>query len=334
MSPDADLVFLSSPSRTRGEGPVDVTPEKGTEPTINFYPSTNGKIEIGRVDTDPRTVRVRSPSAQSDASNEVLGELHAENNAARLRLWEQDSSGARSRGISVDTDSDPPGIEVARDGNTTVRIERISTGGRIQLFDTTRSEPAFVATTTSGGGGELRLTDDQDRTTCHVVGSEGALLLSGTPETLDDQTKSAYGGGEVVLAKWQQSGPRDVHVHATGEGVSDYGVDAGNRPRILLDGPEATLELGRHRLGSERPAVTGRIRLRDDQGETLLEMRARGGAEDSEASLFWSDGTSRELRGRIRATQQGLVVYDAGGRKALVIRPDGEVSTRRSVSRL
>jgi len=327
--PPADIVFESS--RIRAEGGIEITPEKGTAGSIEL--DSDGEIRVNSDDSSPDTVRVRSPSAQSNDSTEVLGELREESDTTRLQLWKQDGSGGRSRVISVNTGEDPPGIEVARKGNTTVRIERVPSGGRIKLFDTSKTDPSLVATTTSGGGGELRLTDDQGTTTCHAVGNSGTLLLSGTPETLDGQTKSAYGGGELVLQEWGQSGQRDVHVHATGEEASDHGVDAGNRPRIVLDGPEAKLELGRHELGPERPAASGRMRLRDDQGETLLELRARA-RNDSEASLFWSDGTDRELRGRIRATRQGLVVYDAGGREALIIGPAGEVLTRRSVTRL
>jgi hypothetical protein len=331
MAPDADIVFRSK--RTRAKGQIDVTPDKGTEPAINVYPGGKGTVKLGKADTEPRAVRVRSPSSQSDATNEVLGELRTADNAGQLRLWDQDSTGTRSRGISVEAGADPPGIAVARDGRTTVRLQRLESGGRVQLYDTTRSDPAFVAGTASNGAGELALTDGMGRTTCYAAGDEGALLLSGTPETIDDQKRSSYGGGELLIEEWQSSGDRDIHVHATGEGTSDYGVDTGNWPRIFIDGPESTLELGRHRLGPERRATNGRIRLRGEGGATLVELRATAGNR-GEMSLFWSDGTERELRGRIQAHPGGLVVFDAGGRQALTIGPQGEVRTRRSVSRL
>lgn len=323
MTPPAEFVLESN--RSRAVGDVDVSSGRDTDANVSLQPDSATVTVGGGSPANGGTVTVRDPSDTED-----VGVLTGANGSGRLELSDSDGDSI----VTLDADrGTQTTVEVSNGDNPTARLDNVTAGGRLRIYDPYRSEPVVVAETTVNGG-KLSLRDDTDRTTCELFGRDGALLLSGTPEvnTENDFSNEAplYGGGEFVIQDWAKS-DNDIHVHATAEQDSDYGVDADNRPRIFLDGTRATLELGRHETKAGNPPRNGTIIVRDEQGHALLEMSANE-RKSAEVRFSHSDDGQAKLRGYIEAQKDGLAIYDAGGKKAMLVTTTGEIKTRKTVT--
>lgn len=159
------------------------------------------------------------------------------------------------------------------------------------------------------GSGTLTLTNRQSgsaggRESVLLDGTDSTLELSTTPEGQggDTRDEERYGGGELVLQS-ETDADADIQVHAQGEPGSKYGVDDGNRPRIYLNGPRATLELGRHRVGSDRPSKEGAATIRSEYGDEALRMQTTGTGESEVVFEYSRDSGPSEPRG-VRSTHR------------------------------
>lgn len=243
--------------RTRAIGEIDIAAEQDADPNVRFDPDTPS-LTIGGGDPDENG-ELRLRNGADSASPAVLS---AKGGHGSLVLAD------RAADPIVSLDADPndqiPGVHVRNGTHTTATIQL----GQVGMYYASPEETPAVEADSSG---TLTVTDDQGRATLELEGATSTLLLSGPPETgtaNDDDPQTRYGGGELVLRSRSND---DIHLHATGETESSYGVDQSNRPRIHLNGPDATLELGRQTIDDDRPATNGEISLRTDAGHSVLE---------------------------------------------------------------
>jgi len=297
---------------------LDVATDQNSDPNVSVHPDS-GKIDLGGGNPSATgEIDVRNKSGRSVATlggNDEAGFLALSDKSGDevIRL---DASSSGTNEISV-----VDGTEVAASINNT------TLGGSINVRNTMQSEMAVHARADPDGG-RLQLSKLGGAFTCKMLGANAALLLE------DDQVQGfdAAGGGELVIGNTgSSSAPKDLHVHASGKFTSEYGLPNNHRPRIYLNGPEATLELGRDQQSSGVEGVNGEVILRDDHGESLLELRATG-SSTSEVVFRWTDGSTVEKRGTIRAEQNGLMIRDSNGDEALLITNNGEVRTRKQVT--
>jgi hypothetical protein len=255
-----------------------------------------------------------------DTSGSAAGTLSASNEAGSLEL--NDSNSFTYVHLDAAAKNQTNEIEVLHGGDVMASVGNAPRGGRIAVHSELQTTPT-VEVEGKKNGGRVHVRNLRGETAGELRGEDASLLLS------DDQQSglSAAGGGELVIGS--MSSPTDVHVHATGKFQSAYGLGNGNRPRILLNGPEATIELGRAEQGNGASAKHGQVLLRDDNGERLLELRATQDSS-SEVVFKWSDGGSPVRRGTIRAVEDGLMFRDANGDDALLISNNGQIRTAAS----
>jgi len=314
-----------------GVGPIHVATGRDTgSPEIEFD-------HTGTIDVGPGGSGSGGEVVTTHPSGGRVGVLSAENDAGSVKL--RDESGNPT--VSLDASGGPEKIRTTRGDNsdTTVAIGDTSDGGQFTVYDTPRNKTVVEGDPTPRGSGLLRLWDDSDRITCRLDGRDGGLVLSGPEESAPDGSgkDSDFGGGELVVQEdvgsTDGAAPFDIHVHATAEQDSDYGVDDDNRPRIVLDGPSATLDLGRGSIDSDREAVPGEVVVRDDRGGTLLTLSATAN-NTAEVAFDWSDDGTVTACGAIKAVRRGLAVTDSNGDTALLVTKLGEIKTKSSVQRI
>ncbi|MEF8812561.1 MAG: hypothetical protein V5A55_01925 [Halovenus sp.] len=309
-------IYLGN-DRTTVIGPFAIAPEKENDPTVGFDPEA-GTVTVGGVTPSSSTGDGRI-KLRNDGGIETAALSASDDDTLELRNQSGDPIVTCHASHLQE-----PRIEVANGNYTTTRVE----AGRLSLFyKGDEATPALEADET----GTIRLATTRGRVTCRFAGRDAALVLSTGPEVGDGSQEKEiprYGGGELVL---QSADRTDLQIHAQGELDSDYGADVDDWPRIHLDGPDATLELGRHRIDSDRPAENGELRLREDGGNPVLHARA---TEDSGAEIVfeWVDGTEAKERGSIRSHPDGLAIHDAGGHEAVRITNTGEIKTRKEVT--
>lgn len=296
MSSRSDL-FLES-DRTRAVNDLFVaTSTNQAEPPIRLDPN-NAKLTIrGSIQNSTKGVHIRT------SSESPVARLGSAENSGLLHLHHESDTQI----VSLDGDGD---------GH-----------GRLRLYDA--FDDTSISATTSGDGGRIELTHENGKTTTKLLGDDATLLLDGTLGEKQSTGAPIDAGGEVVLRSGGDVS-KDVHVHVSGSRDSDYGVNAGNRPRIFLDGPKATLELGREELDRLRESVDGRVVIRDDSGNAVLELRV---TEESGAEIVFrqTDGDALDLRGRIRVTSEGLEFYDSGDNLSMLIEKRGKIRTRKQI---
>jgi len=311
--------------RTRVVGDLDATPAREAAPSISLEPREPGVSVGGGGPETGGTIRLRNR-----ADSETVARFTGAGGDGSLEL--ATSSGARA--VTLDTDPTAPRVEVGDGTAPTTRLD----AGSVKVLRTTAAEPPVVE---AAADGELALSNGTGQTTIRFRGPDASLELQGTPEHIprsDPASAGArFGGGELVVAS-QATPADDIHIHAKGEEDSDYGVEDNNRPRILLDGVTATLEVGRHAIDSDRPAVAGRVRFRDrHRGAALLDLEAQFTiTSDFTVRQFgevrfkeW-DAPKVRQRGRVLAHPQGLMFYDAGDNPAMLLTPNGDLLTRHS----
>lgn len=217
------------------------------------------------------------------------------------------------------------------------------TGGVIRIRDVNHSDAVEMKAERTGGesaAGRVRVRGSDTRGVV-LGGNDAVAELTG-----GHSTDNAPRGGDLLIRRWptgsEVSGspePNDVHVHATADASSDYGRPT-NPPRIFLDGPNATVELGREGVDSFRESEDGRFKLRHGMGgstNTMLEggvTTPSGSASDRSPELIFRRGDqgTLETTGTISAESRGLVFYDSGTgsnqNAALIVEKDGTVATR------
>lgn len=312
--------------RTRITSTLDVTPDRGTDPTISVDPQDQSVTVASRDASTGGRIEIR------DASGSVVtAELDASADSGRFTL----NNGSGAAGVSLNAASPTPMVGVPDPQSPGVAIEP----GRLTIHQATTPDPPVLEAQDSG---TLAVRNADDITTGVLDGEAGTLELYGSPEpdpTVDiGSPRPEFGGGDLVVAA--HGTPDDIHFHATAEEGSDYGVDDDNRPRILLNGPTATLEVGRHGPGQNRLPVPGTIRFRDDQhGESVLELHAEqtitqnfSTRQFGEVEFRYFDAPKLRYRGAVRPHSDGLMVYDAGGNPALLLSVTGDLRTRKPVS--
>ena len=322
-------VYLES-DRVRVVNDLNVVASDVRSPVVSLHPDT-------------ATVTVGSDAATSggkidvqDSTGTSLGVLSAAGGAGSLEV----RNGAGDTVVSLAGDSATQRkIEVTKPGQgVQTSVETRTPGGRITVYHNRNQDPVVVGEA-GPDGGRLELATSDGETTCELDADDAALVLSGTSEQDASDTRNEdWGGGEVVVSSYAAPGTKaDVAVHLRGERGSDYGVDDNNRPRINVDGPNATLELGRESLGSDRGGVAGEVVVRADTGDPVLTVRVDdsinpGATSGGEVEFTWVDGqgTARQ-RGTIQAHPDGLMVYDAGGNEALLVGKRGTIRTRKPI---
>lgn len=304
--------------------------------TLTAEGAANGGELLLRNSSQTPVVEVRSANdggfvSVNDKNNNAHGDLWASNGQSILRVGAQN-------GGDIDIRTDDGGEMTIRDSDSDLTVELKSDNGGLINLRNKRASQVVTASATPDGG-RLEINTRTGRTSCTLDGEDAALLLTGQPEQgPEDIERQRFGGGELVLR--QGIDLSDLHVHARGERDSDYGVDAGNRPRIYLDGPEATLELGRKQQHQQAEAVSGQIILRDTYNTELLEANAESpthsgsGRHASEVVFRHGDssGTVTGAGGAIRSHGDGLMFYDARGNEALFIANTGEILTAQRIN--
>lgn len=323
MSPDAEIYLRND--RTEVVGPLDVATDADTSaPSIHLDPE-QGSMRVGGGTTGGNgSVRI-----SNDLDREVV-ELETKPTTRSTAGKVTVSSRNGDPVVTLDASSSATSQVRVSDGDEVIAdIEDRIAGGRLTLRNTLGSTAAVVAgaagnTSAGSEGGRLTVHNELGDASCHLRGRDATLMLNDAT----GQPFSTAGGGEIVVAE-ERNGALDIHVHATGRPNSEFGVDQGNRPNIFLDGPRATLELGRGQTDSKGDPANGEIVVRNDHGQPTLELRATANGS-SEAVFRWApDETDIEFRGAIRAHPDGLMVYDAGNRPALLVTKTGDVMTRR-----
>jgi len=367
----SDIVFERD--KTRVVEVLDVATSSQTDPGVTVDPSGSGSIDLpddGSISGGSVTVRGSGSVETENTSGTTVGAVRAFEDGGQVALASEDSdaeiqlttrgsngvltmtnSAGATEMITVGTTNDTASVSLSSAlGPETVSIQGDTTsdyrtgGGGVVLRHKRTGNTTATAVTKQSGGGVVTAHDESGVAACQLHGDDAALVLSGTREQgPGDQRAQRYGGGEVVL---QQGDPgadisrTDIQIHAKGERDSDYGLDGGrsHRPRIVLDGPEATVELGREQQGPNAEAVPGSLNLRGTHGWELLRANAvdpdekqETGNERAEIEFNIADQRGEELTnggGAIRAHPDGLMFYDADGDRALFITFDGEIHTR------
>lgn len=324
MASNAEIYLKNDHTRVIND--LDVGTDKSTDPPeIRLRPS-NPSVKVGGgAGGTSGSIRVRN------AAGNNVGVLEVRDDAGYLELSEPSGDSV----ITMDArQSEAKRIEISHTGKPVATILENANGGAFVVHNTLNDAPAVEAETHSPGGGtdasgRIKVRNSSGDTTGELLGESGTLLLTDK----EGPAESTAGGGEIVLGK-SDDGALDIHIHATGKTNSNYGVVNNNRPKIYLNGPEATLELGR---GSTSPIASpdnGEIIIRDDRAFRLLELRARGLSSGAKGEVIFRlshTNVGEELRGAIRGHEKGLMIYDAGNRPALLIKPNGTVETRKSL---
>lgn len=293
-----DLDVATTPT---GEANVSLNPETATVSLGGSNPDATGAVSVG------------------NASGDEVARLSGTDDAGSLEL--SDAGSRAFMKLDAAANNQTSEIEVLEGGDVRARVENTNTGGRVAVRNSMQSAPAVDVRATQNGG-RVSVTNMGGSLAGELRGEDASLFLNHDQQSGFD----AAGGGELVIGDMDS---RDIHVHATGKFRGTYGLENGNRPRILLQGPEATIELGRGEQDSPGPAKRGQAVLRDDRGEKLLELRATQDSR-SEVVFRWSDGGSAVLRGTIEAVEDGLMFSDANGDDALLIATNGEIRTAAS----
>lgn len=290
-----DLDVATTPT---GEANVSLNPESATVTLGGSNPDATGAVSVG------------------NASGDEVARLSGTDDAGSLEL--SDSASTTFLKLDAAAQNQTSEIEVLQGGDVRARVENTTDGGRVAVRNSMQSAPAVDMRATQNGG-RVDVTNMGGSIAGQLRGEDASLFLNHNQQSGFD----AAGGGELVIGDMDS---RDIHVHATGKFRGSYGLENGNRPRILLQGPEATVELGRGEQGSGAPAKRGQVIMRDDRGEKLLELRATQNSR-SEVVFRWSDGGSAVHRGTIEAVEDGLMFKDATGNDALLIANNGEIRT-------
>lgn len=343
---DEPMVLVES-DRTRTVGRLDVATGKAKstyEPCVQFDPAAP-TVSVGGGEP-PKAGEIRLTGDGSVSR----GLLSATDGRARLEL--RDRNDRPTVTVTADGGGQDHAIRLFSGGREATRLETTSEGVHLVVLDAVGEQPLVEGRvdppSITGQSGRLAVNDRTGFPSCRLLGRDGALVLTGREEETDRSSAKAlygadaFGGGELVVRTNDAvddsvigaSDVDDVHVHAKGERDSDYGADADNRPRIALDGPEATIELGRARIDDDRPGVNGEIRVRGEGGELLLEAGTESRLTDEyggELALRRSSGGAAEHVGSIVAHEDGLMIRfsrDAANRDfptALLVTKRGEI---------
>lgn len=333
---DQPGVFVES-ERTKTVGRLDVAPQRefrSGDPEITLNPMTSTVTVGGGAYENAGEVQL------TDIGSVSRGVLSARDGHGRLEL--RNTRDEPNLTVTADDDSPEHSIRVFSGGNETTRLEHTTDGPRLAVMDVQGAEnkpldevfsPEYIVegrvdspSQYQSEAGRAAVKNRLGYPTCRLLGRDGALVLTdrheGTDQTEAEATygNDAFGGGELVVrtndtvddSYSDASDTDDIHVHAKGERDSDYGVDADNRPRIHLDGPEATVELGRRKIDEDRPGVNGEIHVRGESGEVLLEAGTtenRLTNENGGELVFRrsSSGTVEPM-GSIAAHRDGLMI--------------------------
>jgi hypothetical protein len=181
-------------------------------------------------------------SIDSDA-NDGLAVLDGRETGGRLRL--RDRANATGDAVKIELSAVDTGrpLVVRNDAQepTTVFTATPDAGGVIVNDDAGARRARMrsdVVIEKERSSGLLEVYDTAGEVTGRVEGDTGAVVL--------DRNES---GGEFLLQKipTPNSSDHDVSVHATADSNSAYGLSQGVRPLVFLNGPDATVELGREK---------------------------------------------------------------------------------------
>ncbi len=324
MAKRADIVLERNGTRVIDD--LDLAEGPDYEPTVRIRTS-DPEIEVGGGDVPDGSADGEINVMDDAGTTKVAIDTFEQGGMVRL-FGPSGDGGVSMSGINGDGE-----ITVKNpDDTTTAKVRNLSHGARFFLQDD--NEERHASMESGRYGGYISLADADGTPTVRLHGNDAALELMGRPESGpgDEEPRQQYGGGELVLKAWGD--PGDTLVHVSGERDSDYGLGAGHRPRIYLDGPDATAELGRGEQAGVNDPVAGSVVLRDTFGNPLLRANAESrthSRDDQHASeLLFSHavGEDHVPRGAIRSHEEGLMFYDSQDQPALLITTNGKIITR------
>lgn len=301
-----------------------------------------------RIRVEPTTASVTAKSgAQRDGGavtvrneqGDTVSRLDSRGGSGRVELRDENTI----KTVTVGSNRDGGELLVFNDHAVTAALTSEQQRGRVEINERDGGNRVLAAVSSiqnEKGAGLLELKNSDGYTTVRFRGRDGVLELQNPPEGTDEDSLIDFEGGDLILQDWWDDGERDIYVHATGNDNSTYGIQAGNRPRIFLDGRNATVELGREELGDNREAVAGRIKLRFGYGtgdNTTLDARTRktGSADQnrtSEISLRMNENGVLNQKGAIASGAGGIQVSDATGGTAMVVDTSGTVTTGQDIN--
>jgi len=319
---------------------------------LAVYDSNPGRDVIQARPADPGlTVR-----HNADRSRDPGVRLHTKTGgiAATLKLSGQESHlslGTETAGPIVDLDASR-----TRDGLLQVRspqapapmqaaISTVEAGGRVRIYHDEVSHPgvdvrATQSSRSTPGGGRLALRPREDTPTVALDARDASLVLRGRASGTPTSGEFSAGPSLVLQQYASRDVPENVQIHVSGEQASNYGLDVSNRPRVRIDGYEATVELGRGEAGGRYAGLRGGFNLRGlSSGSTneLLVAEALPGssAEKSRASLLMrnDDGNSLATTAEIESQSDGLQIRDATNSPAVLLDTSGVLKTANAINR-
>ncbi len=321
MANQADIVLEQDGTRVVND--VDVAVGPNADPNVTLDPG-GATISVGGGGTDSGT-SIGSIEARNPDDTPVIW-LSA-NNGGNAWVFDPDSAGKVGMGAGDGGTITMDGSE----GNQTVRLDTDDGRGNIFLWD--EQDQLQVTVEAGDDGGEIVLNDEEGMQTCFMHGDDAAIELRGQPDQPDyEEGEDRIGGGELVLSA-AGGGAVDTRVHISGDIAADYGHGRGHRPRIFIDGPSATAELGRGPQENGGDPAEGSIGLRDTEGDFLLTARAESpthggnGKHVPEIYFGYRSEEDPQPRGAIRSHRDGLMLYDANDDPALLIDTNGEIHT-------
>lgn len=334
----ADIVLEKN--STRVVNTLDVATGQNLDPSVHVDPTSQGSIELRDKTTNPTETGVLEADyfggvSVRDEKGDDTGQIELEPGSS-LRLNNPDNT------WTVMLDSGPATPNPGRDeygggirlknteAESTVILDNAKRGGRLTLRGQSPAPSGYVADT------------------CRLRGDDATLVLQGAPKPRQGRDPGtadkdpAFSGGEIIT----RQGVEAPHVDATqhrpdnqvfvqGEVDSKYRPSETHDPRIWLNGPEATIVVGRGRQHEDAEAVNGGLTLRDEEGGELLKASARintappGSNKHTQSEVAFDyavNGTVESTGGgAIRACREGLMFLDASGDPAMYIQNDGKV---------
>ena len=327
----------------------DLFLERDSTRSVNtFDVAAAGSETMSRIRVEPTDASVTARSGSQRDGGAVR--VHNEQGDTVSRLDSRDGSGRvelrdenATRTVTLGSNRDGGELLVLNDRAVTAALTSEQQRGRVEINDRDGENRVLAAVSSiqnEQGAGLLELKNSDGYTTIRLRGRDGVLELQNPPDGADEDDLIDFEGGDLVLQDWWDEGERDIYVHATGNDDSVYGVQDGNRPRIFLDGRNATVELGREELGDNREAVAGRIRLRFGYGtgdNTTLDAKTRKtGASNqdraSEISLHLNENGVLNRKGTVASSASGVTVADATGATAMLVDTMGTVTTAQRIN--
>jgi hypothetical protein len=315
--------------------------------------TTDSEPDESRITIDPNGASV----TLRDGEEEPGGKLRvvSQNQSADATLDSRQGRGRLGVGSSgndrviLRSDGFAGTLRSYHEGTVGVELWGKDQRGHLKVFNSdsnTVVEARSKRVTREVSPGVLEVNTRFGESTVRLSGLDARLELDSRDGSEDDDRN--LGGGDLLVRDYSSEDRPDTYVHATADTDTNYGVDNENRPRIFVDGPNATLELGRGNLpGPSRKAVGGGIKLRtdidqienDERTNTLLEVEATAPNNTNEnregvVSLRHDGGKKPSDSGTMNSESRGVAFGDVsvpGGAPAMLVEHQPSASIEETV---